>query len=518
MNTAMETKVKEVEVKLIRTSPYQPRTHFDQVKLEELVASVKEDGVVQPLIVRRVKTEGVKPGTEVEVIELVAGERRLRASKMAGLKKVPAIERELTDRQAAKLCLLENIQRENLTLLEEARSFALLKDKLGMKQKEIAAELGLDENYVSRRLRILSLPDDALAAVDKGTLSLQTAEKLAAVDESARERALGDLKRGGMDSGELTQRHALGILDRMYLEPQKVAKKWEEAREEVMDLLPECEWVVYEEAARLWSWNSGHEAVNEKPLVHLLRADMSREEAPTWGELAAKHGLRSKLATEYLEDIDSYDEEERAELDGFLVGSFQVMPVVETTLLIDAEKAAAQAEGKPCIFRAGGNQGAAALSDEEKQKQAEERAAAKLAEETRERQMRELAGEVMGGNVSLKKETDLAVEHFRSGNYEIEEVRDWLAELDREATEEEIEKANRKIIAMIRKPGGGFALIGKLYLIHRMVVFCDRDLLLQLLDLGLLKKYPELEADAMEWREQQSAPDDDPDAEGEGEA
>lgn len=496
----METKVEQVKAERIRSSPYQPREKFDEAKMDELYESILESGLLMPLIVRRVKAEGVKPGTEVEVIELVAGERRLRAAKMAGMDTVPVIVRDLNDREAAKICLLENIQREDLTLVEEARSFGMMRDRFGLSQGEIGEELGLDKTYVSRRLRLLELPEAALAAVEAGTLSLQTADRLAVIDEDQRGQALEDLRRGGLDSGELTQRAAVGILERMYIEPQKVSRKWEETREEVEDLLPECEWQPLLQAEALMRWDSGYEGVNAKPKGYLL-TDGCDDDTPTWGELATTHGLRPKTAAEYLDAYDECSDEDLADVDGFVVGPFRVLPVVATKLLIEAENTAAEAAGRPSIFKSGHK--AEEASEEELAKQAEEAAEWKRKQTERRQEALELARQVLAGEVSMEKEKQLAVRCFEEF---LENMGDdlvaWFGDLKHDAAEEELDKVRKKLVAQLRKNGyaGGMGALGRLRWIEEMLSYGIRGTdAAELHELGLLKKFPALAEQAEEY-------------------
>jgi ParB family chromosome partitioning protein len=148
--------VEEVPVSAIRLSPYQARNAFDEQDIEALTKSVREYGVLQPILVRKVNAG----------IELIAGERRVRAAKRAGIEKVPAVIMELRDQDAAVVSLSENIQRRNLTYLEQARGYRRIIDQFGCSQAELARALGVSESLVGARLRLLSLGDELLAKVD----------------------------------------------------------------------------------------------------------------------------------------------------------------------------------------------------------------------------------------------------------------------------------------------------------------------------------------------------------------
>lgn len=139
----------EIEISKIRLNPYQPRKTFDDEKLQELADSIKTHGVFQPILVREV----------LDGFELIAGERRLRASKMAGLTYIPAIVVEFDDKQVMEIALLENIQRENLNVIEEAKAYEKLMGTYAYTQDSLAKRLGKSRSYVTNILRLLKLPE-----------------------------------------------------------------------------------------------------------------------------------------------------------------------------------------------------------------------------------------------------------------------------------------------------------------------------------------------------------------------
>lgn len=149
-------RIEELPVDAIRTSPFQARTTFDDDDTEALARSIREHGVLQPILVRRINAS----------IELVAGERRLRAAKRAGLTKIPAVVVELRDQEAAIVSLSENIQRRDLDYLEQARGYRKIIDRFGCSQAELARMLGVSEGHIGSRLRLLSLGDELLSRVD----------------------------------------------------------------------------------------------------------------------------------------------------------------------------------------------------------------------------------------------------------------------------------------------------------------------------------------------------------------
>ena len=177
----MTEKIELLKISEIVRNPYQPRTVFDADKLQELADSIKENGVLQPIIVRQSSLLGY---------ELLAGERRFLASQMAGLQEIPAIVRNYSDEEMMTLSILENLQRENLNPIEEARSLSVLTEKLGLTHAEIGKSLGKSRSYVSNSLRILSLPQEILQLVEQNQLSLAHARTLLAVPTKIQQRSL----------------------------------------------------------------------------------------------------------------------------------------------------------------------------------------------------------------------------------------------------------------------------------------------------------------------------------------
>lgn len=164
-----EPSPREVAVDRIRGNRLQPRRRFDDESLQELAASIRENGVLQPLLVRAVD----------DGYELVAGERRLRAAKLAGCSVVPVVVREaVDDRESLKLALLENVQREDLNPIDEALGYKRLLDEFGMSQQELAQRLGKSRSAVANAVRLLSLPQELQTKIEKGELSAGHARAL----------------------------------------------------------------------------------------------------------------------------------------------------------------------------------------------------------------------------------------------------------------------------------------------------------------------------------------------------
>ena len=169
-----------IAIDLIDPSPLQPRGVFDEAKLDELARSITANGVVQPLIVRP-KEDG---------FEFLAGERRWRAAQRAGLRRVPAIVRQVSDDKVLELALIENIQREDLNPIEEARAYKKLIDTVGLTQESVAERVGRDRSYVTNFLRLLRLSDDLQELVQTGRLSTGHARTLLGLADVAAQRRL----------------------------------------------------------------------------------------------------------------------------------------------------------------------------------------------------------------------------------------------------------------------------------------------------------------------------------------
>lgn len=154
--------IDHINVKSIKANPYQPRKIFNETAIEELRDSIKEHGILQPIILR-------KTGLTYEI---VVGERRYRAAKLAGLKEVPAIVRTLTDEEAMELAILENLQREDLTPIEEAEAYSKLIENLKLTQEQLAFRLGKSRSHIANHMRLLSLPEKVRTMITEGKLSM----------------------------------------------------------------------------------------------------------------------------------------------------------------------------------------------------------------------------------------------------------------------------------------------------------------------------------------------------------
>ncbi|KAA0205770.1 ParB/RepB/Spo0J family partition protein [Candidatus Uhrbacteria bacterium] len=162
-------RVIDIPIASIERNPHQPRVHFDHGDLEDLISSIREHGVLQPIIVTP-KSDGT--------YQLIAGERRLRASTIAGLKTIPALVREATELQKLELAIIENVQRADLNPVEEAKAYMRLMDEFGMTQEDIGRKIGKSRPQVANIVRLLQLPDEIQQALVEGKISASNARTL----------------------------------------------------------------------------------------------------------------------------------------------------------------------------------------------------------------------------------------------------------------------------------------------------------------------------------------------------
>jgi ParB family chromosome partitioning protein len=178
-----DDKVIEIPLHELRPNPYQPRKNFSEESIEELAASIREHGVIQPIIVRKV----------LKGYEIIAGERRYRASAAAKLEHIPAVVREFTDQQVMEIALIENIQREDLNAMEVAVAYQALIDRFSLTQEELSAKVGKSRSHIANFLRLLQLPDEIKEYVSRGTLSMGHARALVGVQNSKLQKELAEM-------------------------------------------------------------------------------------------------------------------------------------------------------------------------------------------------------------------------------------------------------------------------------------------------------------------------------------
>jgi len=208
-STVPESEAQTVQILFVRPDeiapgPFQPRSHFDPDRLAELALAIKSQGIIEPLVVRFAPTADEPGGQRYE---LIAGERRLRAARLAGLEKVPVVLHELDDRGALEMAIVENVAREDLNAVEEGRALARLHKDFAQSHDEIAARIGKSRPYVSNAIRLLDLPEAVLEMIARGDLTAGQARPLLALGSADAQLAAAR----GIVEGGVTARGAEAI-------------------------------------------------------------------------------------------------------------------------------------------------------------------------------------------------------------------------------------------------------------------------------------------------------------------
>lgn len=172
--SATNEEIVEINLSELRPNPYQPRKVFDEEALNELASSIREHGVFQPIIVKK----------SIKGYDIIAGERRFRASKMAGLEKIPAIIRDFTDEQMMEIALLENLQRENLSVIEEALAYKSMIEHLNLTQDELSKRVGKSRSHITNILGLLRLPGEVQQMVSDGRITMGHARALSKLESN----------------------------------------------------------------------------------------------------------------------------------------------------------------------------------------------------------------------------------------------------------------------------------------------------------------------------------------------
>ncbi|MBN3524293.1 ParB/RepB/Spo0J family partition protein [Paenibacillus apiarius] len=175
-----DDKVVEVSLQQLRPNPYQPRKNFDEQSIQELAESIKQHGVIQPIIVRSV----------LKGYEIIAGERRFRASQLLGQATIPAVVRNFSDQQVMEIALIENLQRENLNAIELALAYQALMDQFSLTQEELSVKVGKSRSHIANFLRLLQLPEEVKDYVSRGTLSMGHARAIVGVKDPVKVKQL----------------------------------------------------------------------------------------------------------------------------------------------------------------------------------------------------------------------------------------------------------------------------------------------------------------------------------------
>lgn len=214
-----ESLIEEININECRPNPYQPRKAFDADALEELKVSIEEYGIVQPLIVRK----------SIKGYEIVAGERRFRAAKEANLKTVPAIVKEYNDQEMMEIALLENLQREDLTIIEEAVAYKSLIKELKLTQEELSQKLGKSRSHIANTMRLLSLPDDVIAHLSSGELSMGHGRALLGLqNEEDIKQVVKEILTNGLNVREVEQ-----LIAQMNKHPKKSKRRAAVKKEDI---------------------------------------------------------------------------------------------------------------------------------------------------------------------------------------------------------------------------------------------------------------------------------------------
>lgn len=196
-----DDKIVEIPLSQIRPNPYQPRKSFSEEAIRELAESIREHGVIQPIIVREA----------LRGYEIIAGERRFRASQMLGKETIPAVVRAYDDQQVMEIALIENVQREDLNAMEVAQAYQAIMERFSLTQEELAAKVGKSRSHIANFLRLLSLPQEVKDYVSRGTLSMGHARALAGIKDEAKCRELARMtvqKNWSVRDLELAVQHA----------------------------------------------------------------------------------------------------------------------------------------------------------------------------------------------------------------------------------------------------------------------------------------------------------------------
>ncbi|WP_177506010.1 ParB/RepB/Spo0J family partition protein [Anaerosinus sp.] len=225
-------KIRILNVDEIIANKFQPRVEFNDDALEDLMESIKQFGVLQPILVRRLN----------KGYELIAGERRLRASKLAGLDTIPAIIREYTDTEITAIALIENLQREDLTAIEEALAYSKLLTEFGLTQEELAQKVGRSRSHIANFIRLLNLPSKIQQYVSRGTLSMGQVRPLISIEDEKLQLDTAEY----IISEELSARAVEDFVRKLLATSQS-----EEAREDKEQITPKKELFVMEAEDKL---------------------------------------------------------------------------------------------------------------------------------------------------------------------------------------------------------------------------------------------------------------------------
>ena len=227
LNESTAEQIVEIPLNELRANPYQPRKIFDEESLDELASSIKEHGVFQPIIVKKA----------IQGYEIIAGERRVKASIKAGLEKIPAIIKDFNDTEMMEIALLENLQRENLSAIEEANAYKKLQETLNLSHEGLAKRLGKSRSHITNMLGLLSLPEKVQEAVQNNEISMAHARVLSKlVDKDQQIYLLNKIKTEGISVHKLEE---LTSSNKEYKRKNEVSRKTSNEYKYLEDILSE---------------------------------------------------------------------------------------------------------------------------------------------------------------------------------------------------------------------------------------------------------------------------------------
>lgn len=212
IDSTPKEEIEEIPISELRSNPYQPRKNFDEKALQELASSIKEHGVFQPIIAKK----------SIKGYEIIAGERRVKASEIAGKETVPAIIRDFTDAEMMEIALLENLQRENLNAVEEAIAYRKLIEELSLTQEQLAQRLGKSRSYITNMLGILSLPEEVKDMIMDEKITMSHARVLSKMKDADKIKELAE--RIAMENLSVRQVENISV-DSLYERKNKIKKR-----------------------------------------------------------------------------------------------------------------------------------------------------------------------------------------------------------------------------------------------------------------------------------------------------
>lgn len=224
--------IEMVKINELRSNPYQPRKVFDEEALQELASSIKEHGVFQPIIIKK----------SIKGYEIIAGERRVKASKIAGLEEIPAIVRDFSDNEMMEIALLENLQRENLNAIEESMAYKKLLETLSLTQEDLAKRLGKSRSHITNMLGLLTLPEEVQTALSNKEITMGHARIISKLENKEQQIALTNrVKKEGLSVRQLediTQSNEKFIrVHEIKKKPKEVNSEYQYLQEELCERL-----------------------------------------------------------------------------------------------------------------------------------------------------------------------------------------------------------------------------------------------------------------------------------------